>query len=61
MMTQMSNEYISLGPASVSNLETFFIFQADEASNQMAAFTAKDPGDKKAYLPNGVNSFWTLL
>lgn len=32
------------------DLETLFVFQTDEEGIQMAAFTAEDPSDKKAYL-----------
>jgi [ribosomal protein S5]-alanine N-acetyltransferase len=33
-----------------ADLEYFFTFQLDEEANHMAAFTAKDPTDKTAYL-----------
>lgn len=32
------------------DLECFFLFQLDEEANYLAAFTAKDPTDKAAYL-----------
>lgn len=34
----------------ISDLEHFFIFQLDQEANYLAAFTAKDPTDKTAYL-----------
>lgn len=41
---------ISLRPSIESDLEVFFINQSDEEANYLAAFTAKDPNDKEAYL-----------
>ena len=41
---------ITLIPTIKEDLETFFQFQLDEEANNMAAFTAKDPNDKAAYL-----------
>lgn len=32
------------------DLETLFLYQTDESSNQMAAFTPENPNDKSAYL-----------
>ena len=32
------------------DLESFFIFQLDKEANHLAAFTAKDPNDRPAYL-----------
>lgn len=39
-----------LQKTTVEDLETLFIFQADEESNRVAAFNSADPKDKKAYL-----------
>lgn len=39
-----------LQKTTVGDLETLFIFQADEESNRVAAFNSADPKDKKAYL-----------
>lgn len=33
-----------------ADLEDFFAFQLDEEANYLAAFTAKDPNDKTAYI-----------
>lgn len=41
---------ISLRPSIESDLEVFFVNQSDEEANYLAAFTAKDPNDKEAYL-----------
>lgn len=41
---------IVLRKTELSDLEHFFIFQLDQEANHLAAFTAKDPTDKKAYL-----------
>lgn len=41
---------LNLRPSTLTDLEHFFIFQLDEEANRMAAFTAKDPTDKAAYL-----------
>ncbi len=38
-----------LKKTSPNDLETLFLFQKDDASNQMAAFTAENPDDKIAY------------
>lgn len=40
---------VSLRPSIESDLEVFFINQADEEANQMAAFTSENPLDKEAY------------
>lgn len=41
---------ITLQKTVFSDLEHFFNFQLDEEANRLAAFTAKDPTDKTAYL-----------
>jgi RimJ/RimL family protein N-acetyltransferase len=41
---------ITLRKAQIADLEHFFIFQLDQEANYLAAFTAKDPTDKIAYL-----------
>lgn len=41
---------IELRDAAESDLPLFFEFQSDREANQMAAFTAKDPADKGAFL-----------
>ena len=41
---------IELIKTSLPDLETLFLFQLDEESNYLAAFTPKDHGDKTAYL-----------
>jgi len=41
---------IALRPTGLSDLEKFFIFQLDKEANYLAAFTSKDPADKRAYL-----------
>lgn len=41
---------ITLSRTIPSDLETLFQFQLDAESNYLAAFTAKDPTDKAAYL-----------
>ena len=41
---------ITLRKSIPSDLEIFFQNQADEEANHMAAFTAKDPTDKPAYI-----------
>ena len=46
----MQNIRIKLVPTEKSDLELFFQFQLDEEANRLAAFTAKDPTDKAAYL-----------
>ncbi len=37
-----------------SDLDTLFQFQLDEDANYLAAFTAKDPTDKEAYIEKWV-------
>lgn len=39
-----------LRPTEPVDLETFFVFQLDAEANRLAAFTAKDPTDRAAYL-----------
>ena len=47
----MKNEdEIVLRKSEISDLEYFFLFQLDEEAIHLAAFTAKDPTDKEAYL-----------
>jgi len=41
---------IQLRRAELADLELFFQFQLDPEANYLAAFTAKDPTDKAAYL-----------
>lgn len=41
---------ITLRKTVLPDLEFFFLFQLDEEANYLAAFTAKDPTDKAAYL-----------
>lgn len=41
---------IQLRNTTLSDLDTFFLFQLDPEANHMAAFTSKNPSDKKAYL-----------
>lgn len=41
---------LALKPTSVDDLEFLFIFQTDEQSNYLAAFTPADPFNKEAYL-----------
>ncbi len=45
-----TNDKMSLRKTVADDLETFFAFQLDEDANYLAAFTAKDPTDKAAYL-----------
>lgn len=47
----MSNsDKIELRKTVAGDLELFFRFQLDKESNYLAAFTAKDPNDKTAYI-----------
>ena len=46
----MQNIQVKLRQTEKSDLEFFFQFQLDEEANYLAAFTSKDPTDKKAYL-----------
>lgn len=41
---------IKLRPSVVEDINNFFEFQLDPEANYLAAFTAKDPNDKTAYL-----------
>jgi len=41
---------IELKQTTQQDLETLFVFQTDETSNYMAAFTPKNPHDKDAYM-----------
>ena len=45
------NEYnIVLRKTEITDLDFLFIFQLDDEANYLAAFTAKDPTDKTAYI-----------
>ena len=46
----MESTQIKLRPTEVSDLEILFHFQLDEEAIYLAAFTPKDPSDKKAYI-----------
>src|SRR3954467_3195144 len=46
----MTNNNITLTKTEEDDLNTFFEFQLDKEANFLAAFTSKDPGDKKAYI-----------
>ncbi|MDB5226756.1 MAG: GCN5-related N-acetyltransferase [Bacteroidota bacterium] len=46
----MTNNNITLTKTDKDDLNTFFEFQLDKEANYLAAFTAKDPSDKKAYM-----------
>lgn len=46
----MPNPEITLRKTVLPDLEFFFLFQLNEEANYLAAFTAKDPTDKTAYL-----------
>ncbi|ANE53525.1 GCN5 family acetyltransferase [Flavisolibacter tropicus] len=46
----ITDSEIILRKTEVADLDTFFIFQLDKEANYLAAFTAKDPTDKAAYL-----------
>ncbi|NML36785.1 GNAT family N-acetyltransferase [Chitinophaga sp. G-6-1-13] len=46
----VNDREITLRKTVAADLEHFFIFQLDEEANYLAAFTAKDPTDKPAYL-----------
>ncbi|TSD63520.1 GNAT family N-acetyltransferase [Inquilinus sp. KBS0705] len=46
----MNNSQITLTKTEEDDLNTLFQFQLDEEANYLAAFTAKDPTDKAAYL-----------
>ena len=46
----LNDHKIILRKTEISDLEHFFTFQLDQEANYLAAFTAKDPTDKTAYL-----------
>lgn len=46
----MNNARITLTKTEAEDLNAFFQFQLDEEANRMAAFGAKDPHDKNAYI-----------
>ena len=46
----MTNTDITLPKTVIKDLDTLFLFQLDEEANRLAAFTAKDPSDKNAYI-----------
>lgn len=46
----MTNRIISLTKTKEDDLNAFFRFQLDKEANYLAAFTAKDPNDKTAYI-----------
>jgi RimJ/RimL family protein N-acetyltransferase len=46
----MANNNITLTKTEKDDLNTFFQFQLDNDANYLAAFTSKDPNDKKAYI-----------
>lgn len=47
---------LQLKKTTESDLETLFLYQTDELSNHMAAFTSKNPNDKTAYMAQ-----WTKI
>lgn len=47
---------ITLKKTTAKDLETLFVFQADEESNRVAAFNSEDPKDKEAYMAK-----WTKI
>ncbi len=46
----MTNNNITLTKTEKDDLNAFFEFQLDKEANFLAAFTSKDPNDKKAYM-----------
>ena len=46
----MQHKQVTLRKTQRPDLELFFQFQLDEEANYLAAFTAKDPTDRQAYL-----------
>ena len=46
----MANNTITLIETKNDDLNAFFQFQLDQEANYLAAFTAKDPNDKAAYI-----------
>jgi len=47
---------MQLRKTTTEDLETLFVFQADEESNRVAAFNSPDPKDKSAYMKK-----WTKI
>ncbi len=45
----MNTNEIHLREFQNDDLDMYFLFQQDEEANQIAAFTAKDPADRKAF------------
>jgi ribosomal-protein-alanine N-acetyltransferase len=50
MESLTADKQITLRSSTLPDLELFFIFQLDAEDIHLAAFTPKDPTDKKAYL-----------
>ncbi|MGN6601403.1 MAG: GNAT family N-acetyltransferase [Ginsengibacter sp.] len=48
----MENTQIKLRQTVLSDLDILFEFQLDSEANYLAAFTPKDPSNKKAYIEN---------
>ncbi|MGZ3885183.1 MAG: GNAT family N-acetyltransferase, partial [Bacteroidia bacterium] len=46
----MTSKTITLTKTEKDDLNVFFRFQLDKEANYMAAFTARDPADKNAYI-----------
>jgi RimJ/RimL family protein N-acetyltransferase len=46
----MPSYELQLHPSKLADLDQFFKFQLDQVAGNMAAFTAKDPTDKEAYM-----------
>lgn len=44
------SDHITLTKTEMDDLDTFFQFQLDKEAGYLAAFTAKDPNDKTAYI-----------
>lgn len=49
-MTTENSQTIEIKKTTESDLQILFVFQIDKQANYLAAFTPKDPTDKKAYL-----------
>ncbi|MBC7947765.1 MAG: GNAT family N-acetyltransferase [Chitinophagaceae bacterium] len=49
-MVSNTNRIITLSETEEDDLNAFFQFQLDNEANYLAAFTAKDPNDKTAYI-----------
>jgi RimJ/RimL family protein N-acetyltransferase len=47
---RMAENSVTLTKTEKDDLHAFFEFQLDEEANYLAAFTAKDPSDKTAYM-----------